>query len=178
MPRSHVIVVGVAAFIFTTFALFVFRQNVLLQAISMLGFLAGIPAFIAGVVFVTTNHGYKKAMCYVPVCAVVFAFWAGPRVGSLFRTAYFTYHLAEMQNFALTTPDSSPHDGVKWRNIYTSAGTTKSGHRYVFFWWGNGFPVKHTVFAYHSGSADEAEADFKGDWRGGPFRDNWYILSD
>jgi hypothetical protein len=178
MPRSHAIVLGVAAFIFGALTLFIFRQNVLLQALSFLALLAGIPAFIAGIVFIVTKGGFKKTTYYLPLCAVVAAFVAGPRFGDFLRKAYFSTHLSELQEFALTARDSSPRDGIKWKDVYTSAGTTKSGHRYVFFWWGGGFPVKHTVLAYHSGNAEEAAADFRGEWRGREFRDHWHILSD
>jgi hypothetical protein len=178
MPRSHAIVLGVATFIFGVLTLFVFRQSVLLQGLTILAFLAGIPAFIAGILFVARKGGYRKIAYYAPLCAVVAAFFLGPRLGDFLRRAYFSAHLAELQQFAIAAPDSSPLDGLKWKDVYTSAGTTKSGHRYVFFWWGGGFPVMHTVLAYHSGTEEEAISDFKGEWRGRGFRDHWFILSD
>jgi len=180
MPtRSHIIVFGVTAFTFATLTLFAFRQNVLLQALTMLAVLASLPAFVAGVVFIVTKGGCKKLACYAPLCAIVVAIFFGPRFGGFLRDAYFSARISELQEFALAAPASAePRDGIKWRDVPVSAGTTKSGHRYVFFWWGGGFPVRHTVLAYHSGTAREAEVDFSDGWRSREFRDHWLILSD
>ena len=56
--------------------------------------------------------------------------------------------------------------------------TQPQGHQRVFFFWGRGFPVEHTVFVY-SPSDLNADSNFARAWRHArPLAPNWYVAKD
>ncbi|MFK5922323.1 MAG: hypothetical protein QM496_09095 [Verrucomicrobiota bacterium] len=116
---------------------------------------------------------------YIAVILPILAFFSGPFVGHKVREMYFHHYLPELTEFVKGLPEEKSKDRIYWNDIPVSYNNTETGHKVAFFWWGSGFPVKHTVIAYHSGNESDALKIFKKNWRSGrKLTKHWSILKD
>ena len=111
------------------------------------------------------------------VLLLIAAPFIGARAGIALRDRVFRARLPQYEAVirqlrAGVTPD------VPWRLGHHVTHRPVDGDVVATFWWGGGFPVKHTVFVYHPGDI-ETDVEFRRAWRRiRPLAQNWYVAKD
>ena len=101
--------------------------------------------------------------------------FAGARCGIIVRDTVFRSRLTEYET-AVRAIQSGTAPPVVPQLAYHI--TQPQGHQQIFFFWGSGFPVKHTVFVY-SPSDPNADSSFARAWRHArSLAPNWYVAKD
>jgi hypothetical protein len=101
--------------------------------------------------------------------------FAGARCGIVVRDTVFRSRFTEYET-AVRAMQSGTVPPVVPRLAYHI--TQPQGHQQVFFFWGRGFPVKHTVFVY-SPTDPNADSSFARAWHHArPLAPNWYVAKD
>ena len=155
---------------------FAFKENVLLQSASMAALIGLLVSFILALVHIKKNWSKRRWIALLPLLITMLC-WKGRDVGVFLRNFYFRTQLPRLEEAIASFEKTGVFPNVKWSGYMARAGTWE-GETYVTFWWGGGFPVKHTVLLYSS--TDDIEAYAKsGGWRSGSkLEDHWWVIKD
>jgi hypothetical protein len=106
---------------------------------------------------------------------LVAAPFAGAQCGIIIRDAVFRSRLTEYETAVHNIQSGIVPIAVP-RLAYHISQTP--GHQEVFFFWGSGFPVKHTAFVY-SQNDPNLDKRFAQAWHHArPLAPNWYVTND
>jgi hypothetical protein len=175
MKRAIYILYGIFAVVR---ALFAFRETPGLQLLLMLFFLGLFVSVILSVVYASRSWSRLHWRALFPLATCVVVFLAPAKLGCFARDTYFRRQIPRLDGAVQTYRSSGQWPGVSWSGYLVTPGKLQDNDMDVIFWWGGGFPVKHTVLIYHS--SDDPKSHFKkSSWRSGyPLQDHWWVVKD
>lgn len=159
-------------------AAFAFQENLLFQllfAVSLLGL--GV-AGILSIVHLKRTWSQVRWRALLPGGFYLFVLISSGAAGLSARDAYFRSIIPELENQIQTYETDGEFPETDWKGYGISPDTLASGDIVVTFWWGGGFPVKHTALVYCA--TDEPLEYFRaGGWnKGYALEEDWYVVKD
>jgi hypothetical protein len=133
--------------------------------LSQLGIMVFIPSsIVAGflVVFRGGGKGFQRIdgtvlrermVAYLCLAGSFLGIACGPGVGMSLRTAYWMLHMPEMNRVAARVFETNRSE--VWRGVRVDKHPLGEGG--VLFWWGGGFPARHSVLAWMPNDKDLEE---------------------
>ena len=175
MRRAIFIVCGAYAIVG---ALFAFRETPILQLL----FGVSLPAFFASFIL-SAMHTFRswrelRWRALLPFCLCGVVLFVSTDAGRLARDAYFRNQIPRLEVAAKAFHESGQLPGVSWRGYQVTTSKIGDTNAAVIFWWGGGFPVKHTVLVYCS--CDDSKGFFRdGGWRRvHALAEHWWVAKD
>jgi hypothetical protein len=175
MRRTIYILCGVFAVVS---GLFAFRETTNLQLLSMLFFLGLFVSVILSLVYASRSWSQLRWRALLPLAACVVVFLVPAKLGRFARDIYFRRQIPRLEGAVQTYRSSGQWPDVSWSGYQVTPGKLDDKVLAVIFWWGGGFPVKHTALIYYS--ADDPKDYFReGGWRRGySVKDHWWVVKD
>jgi hypothetical protein len=158
--------------------LFAFREHTILQLLFAISLLALVGSFIASVIHVFRSWSQLRWRTLLPLATCGLVLVASTDVGRYVRDAYFRSQIPRLEAAAKTYLESGQMPAISWSGSQVTATKVGDTNATVIFWWGGGFPVKHTVLVYCS--ADDPKSYFRDEgWRRGyALQDHWWVVKD
>jgi amino acid transporter len=157
-------------------ALFSFKENAFLQLASMGALIGLFVSFIKTLIHAKRHWRQKRWVALVPLLITVLC-CGGLELGILARNAYFLTQLPHLEKAIRSFETTGSFPDVNWHG-YGAHANEWNGETYVTFWWGSGFPVKHTVLLYSSADNIKAYCKANGRYSGVEFEGKWWIVKD
>lgn len=159
-------------------ALFAFQENPLLQLLFMLLLLGLLVSFVLSVVHSFRFWPQLRWRALLPFAACVLVFLGATEAGRVARDIYFRTQIPRLEDAVRAYRSSGQWPEVSWHGYGVVPSKFGEKDTAVLFWWGGGFPVKHTALVYYS--ADDPKSYFReGGWRRGyPVKDHWWVVKD
>jgi hypothetical protein len=175
MRRAIFIVCGAYAIVS---ALFAFRETAFLQLLFGVLLFGLFVSCILSAVHAFRSWRELRWRALLPFCLCGIVFVVSTDVGRLARDAYFRHQIPRLEVAVKTFHTSGQLPEVSWRGYQVTTSKIGATNAAVIFWWGGGFPVKHTVLVYCS--ADDPTVFFRdGGWRRGhALADHWWVAKD
>lgn len=161
---------------FVLLGAFAFKENVLLQFAAMAAIIGLFISFILSVIHSIKTWRKKKLIALLPL-AITILCGAGPEVGIFLRNSYFRTQLPRLEEAIEAFEITGEFPDVKW-NGYMARANKWNGETYATFWWGGGFPVKHTVLLYSSTDDIKDYCKANGWYSGSQLEEKWWVIRD
>jgi hypothetical protein len=175
MKRTIYIISAVFALISAAFA---FKENVVLQLIFMIAVLGIFVSFILAVIHLKRRWSVLRWKAIMPLAICLLAITVPAHMAQLVRDAYFQSIIPDLESELPSIITNGEPAQTRWRGYGVTPLATASGDTAVTFWWGSGFPVKHTALVYCP--VDDPKDYFQDHgWRRGySLRENWWVVRD
>jgi hypothetical protein len=175
MRRAIFIVCGIYA---AVGALFAFRETTILQLLIGVSLLGLFVSFILSTVHAFRSWRELRWRALLPFCLCGIVLAASTDLGRFARDAYFRRQIPRLETAVKTFRASGQLPEISWRGYQVTTSKIGDTNAAVIFWWGEGFPVKHTVLVYCS--VDDPRGFFRdGGWRRGyALQDHWWVAKD
>lgn len=157
-------------------ALFTFKENALLQFASIVAILGLFVSFIMAIIHAVRNWRQKRWITLLPLLITILC-GGGPEAGVLFRNTYFRIQIPHLEKAIQSFETTGSFPDVKWHG-YAARANTWNDETYATFWWGSGFPVKHTVLLYSSADSIKDYCKTNGWYSGTQLEEKWWVIRD
>jgi hypothetical protein len=158
-------------------AMFAFKETTLLQILTLAALLGLVTAFVVAVINAVLFWRQRRWRVLFPFLVVLLCGVGGPRLGGVVRNAYFRKQLPDLETAIASYRDTGTMPDTQWRGYQVHADEWE-GATVVEFWWGSGFPVKHTVLLYFSGDDITSYRRRHGWYYASRLEEHWWIVRD
>ena len=172
------ITIYILCFAFTIIVgFFRFKESVILQFLSVGFLLILLICFVLSIVYLKRSWKIKRWHALLPLLVCCIAFFTPFIVGTWARNTYFHSVIPQLESEIHEYQISGKYPKSSWNGYAIHPYRMENENIKVIYWWGGGFPVKHTALAYCS--SDDPEECFRdGGWRGYAIDDHWWVIKD
>ena len=161
----------------TVLALFSFKENVLLQLAVLPALLGLLVSFLMALTRAIRHWQIHRWRIVLPFIVVALCGYGGPRLGRIVRNTYFRTIIPRLEVAIDSYRSTGTLPDVQWRG-YLARAHEWNNTTIATFWWGGGFPVKHTVLLYCSGDDITDYRKENGWYYAYPLKEHWWIVKD
>lgn len=177
MTRFSRFILGFSFFHAGFAAWFHYRENVFLQLVIALFFLSWFCLLLGSWARLGWRNPRAIAISAAAIVWLAAAPFVGARVGIMVRDAVFRLRLPEYEAAVRLVQAGTPQADIRLAYRINS-DLAPTGGSEVIFYWGSGFPVKHTAFVYRTDDPS-THPRFVREWsRIGSLAPNWYVVKD
>lgn len=189
-PAWATVLISFAVLWSTVWAEFVIQPTGLLQLLSLLLSVALLPVLLLTLAWTLDGWDGWKVRCLIPSAIAGFIGVAGIVAGDLGPTVQFQRYLPEMQR---TVEALAANPAFQTNNVYKVAELGQKhpwangvflveqpeGPKNVEFFFGSGFPVKHSAYLWCAAGSIERGSETARRWpRRRQVAPNWFIVHD
>jgi hypothetical protein len=158
-------------------ALFTFKENVFLQFAVLGAFCGLLVSFVMTFIHAIRHWREHRWRVLQPFLLIIFCGYGAPEVGRSVRNIYFRQQIPRLEKAIDSYQSTGILPDVQWRGYMTRAGEWND-LTVAAFWWGSGFPLKHTMLLYFSGDNVTGFLKDNGWHSAHPLKNHWWVVRD